>query len=192
MLKNKEIVYLDCETTGLDSEYHEIISVCIIRKRDSRMWTFKAKPNWPDHIDPKAIIVNGYDPKQWEDGIDQEDLARQLSILLKDCVIIGHNPRFDIDFIVNLLWRYKQNTWIDHRGIDTTTLAYLYLVPWGLESLSMDSIRRFLGWRVHKTHEAIQDTKDVARLYEALTNPLERWNLYLKMMVSRLVARWKK
>ena len=44
-LKEKEIIFVDCETTGLDNEYNEIISICIIRRNDGKIWTFKAKPN---------------------------------------------------------------------------------------------------------------------------------------------------
>lgn len=188
MLRNKEIVFLDCETTGLDCEYHEIISVCIIRRRDNRMWTYKAKPNWLDHIDPKASAINGYTPKAWVDGISQEDLARELSIVLKDYIIVGHNPRFDIEFIKNLLWRYKRETWIDHRGIDTTTLAYMYLAPLGIPSLSMDAIRKFLGWKVYPIHDSLQDTKDVARLYNMLISPWGRMQMYISLWFKK----WRK
>ena len=52
LLKDKPLLFVDCETTGLDDEYHEIISVCLIRRHDGQTWTFKAKPEWPDHISP--------------------------------------------------------------------------------------------------------------------------------------------
>lgn len=187
-LQQKEIIFLDCETTGLDSDYHEIISVCIIRRNDGKTWTYKAKPEWPSHIDPKAVAVNGYTPSAWMDAISQEELAHHIGILLKDYIIVGHNPRFDIEFIRNLLWRYKIKTYIDPRAIDTTTLSYLYLVPYGLPSLSMDSIRKFLGWKVYPTHEALQDTKDVERLYNTLTSTPKRLALYLRLWVRK----WRK
>jgi DNA polymerase-3 subunit epsilon len=188
LLKDKPILFVDCETTGLDDEYHEIISIALVRRHDGKTWTFKAKPNWPDHIDPRATAVNGYTPSAWMDAMSQEELANKLGILMKDYIIVGHNPRFDVGFIKNLLWRHKIKTYIDPRAIDTTTLAYLYLVPFGLNSLSMDSIRRFLGWKVYPTHEALQDTKDVERLYNTLAHPIRRFSLKIKLWMKM----WKK
>jgi len=107
LLKDKPILFVDCETTGLDDEYHEIISVALVRRHDGKTWTFKAKPNWPDHIDPRAVAVNGYTPSAWMDAMSQEELANKLGILMKDYIIVGHNPRFDVGFIKNLLWRHK-------------------------------------------------------------------------------------
>jgi len=188
LLKDKPILFVDTETTGLDDEYHEIISVCLIRRHDGRTWTFKAKPDWPDHISPKASAVNGYTPAAWMDAMSQEELANKIGILMKDYIIVGHNPRFDIGFVRNLLWRHKIKTWIDPRAVDTTTLAYLHLVPFGLDSLSMDSIRRFLGWKVYPTHEALQDTKDVERLYNTLVHPIRRFSLKCQLWIKM----WKR
>ncbi len=188
LLKDKPILFVDCETTGLDDEYHEIISICLIRRHDGKTWTFQAKPNWPDHIDPRATAVNGYTPAGWLDAMSQEELANKLGFLMKDYIIVGHNPRFDIGFVKNLLWRHKIKTYIDPRAIDTTTLAYLHLVPFGLNSLSMDSIRRFLGWDVYPIHAALQDTKDVERLYNTLVHPIRRILLKGKLWIKM----WKK
>jgi DNA polymerase III epsilon subunit-like protein len=169
LLKDKPLLFVDCETTGLDDEYHEIISVCMIRRHDGKTWTFKAKPDWPAHISPQAVAVNGYTPSAWMDAMTQEE-------------------RFDVGFIKNLLWRHKIKTYIDPRALDTTTLAYLHLVPFGLDSLSMDSIRRFLGWKVYPTHEALQDTKDVERLFNILVHPIRRFSLKCKLWITM----WKK
>ena len=188
LLKDKPILFVDCETTGLDDEYHEIISVCLIRRHDGKTWTYKAKPNWPDHIDARAVAVNGYTPSAWMDAMSQEELANKLGILMKDYIIVGHNPRFDVGFIRNLLWRHKIKTYVDPRAVDTTTLAYVHLVPYGLNSLSMDSIRRFLDWKVYPTHEALQDTKDVERLFNILVHPIRRFSLKVKLWMKM----WKK
>ena len=132
--------------------------------------------------------MNGYNPKEWADAMTQEQLANELGVLMKDYIIVGHNPRFDIEFIRNLLWRHKIKTYVDPRGIDTTTLSYIYLVPFGLSSLSMDSIRKFIGWKVHPIHEAIQDTKDVQKLFETLMSTPKRWALYTRLWINK----WKK
>ena len=192
-MKNQEIIYLDTETTGLDPDYHEIISVCVIRKSDGRIYTWKANPDWPDHIDDKAITINGYTPQDWATAITQNEMAHELGMVLDGALIVGHNPKFDLSFIENLFWRHKVPCKISHRAIDTITLAYVYLVPWGLKSLALDGIRTYLGWNKHKTHTALEDTKDVKRLFEILTT-WKRYVLYAKL-ISRWISgklRWKK
>ena len=192
-MKKQEIIYLDTETTGLDPDYHEIISVCVIRKSDGRIWTWKANPDWPDHIDDMAVTINGYTPQDWATAITQNEMAHELGMVLDGAVIVGHNPKFDLGFVENLFWRHKVLCKISHRAIDTITLAYVFLVPWGLKSLSLDGIRVFLGWTKHKTHSALEDTKDVKRLFEILTS-WKRYVLYAKL-VNRWISRkmkWKK
>jgi len=191
MLKKKPIVFLDTETTGLDENYHEIISVCIISNDTGQIWTYKAKPDHPTHIDPTAILINGYNKTDWIDAMSQSQLACILGQLLQGKIIVGHNPKFDISFVKNLLWKNQINTWIDFRGIDTTTLAFVHLAPYGLNKLSLDSIRKFLGWKVHLHHEAMQDTIDCKNLYLLLTNPWKRTLLKCKLAIRNLNP-WKK
>ena len=105
----ENIVYLDTETTGLDCDYHEIISVCVIRKSDGKIWTWKANPDWPDHIDDMAVAVNGYKPQDWDTAITQNEMAHELGMILDGAVIVGHNPKFDLGFIENLFWRHQVN-----------------------------------------------------------------------------------
>lgn len=187
----ENIVYLDTETTGLDCDYHEIISVCVIRKSDGKIWTWKANPDWPDHIDDMAVAVNGYKPQDWDTAITQNEMAHELGMILDGAVIVGHNPKFDLGFIENLFWRHQVKCKVSHRAIDTITLAFVYLVPWGLKSLSMDAIRTFLGWKKHKIHTAIQDTKDVKKLYEILTS-YRRFILYSWIINKKILSICKK
>ena len=187
----KNIVYLDTETTGLDCDYHEIISVCVIRKSDGKIWTWKANPDWPDHIDDMAVAINGYTPQDWDTAVTQNEMAHELGMILDGAVIVGHNPKFDLGFIENLFWRHQVKCRVSHRAIDTITLAFVYLVPWGLKSLSMDSIRTFLGWKKHKIHTAIQDTKDVKKLYEILTS-YRRFILYSWIINKKILSICKK
>lgn len=192
-MKNKEIVYLDCETTGLDADYHEIISVCVIRNSDNRTWTWKANPEWPEHIDEEAVKINGYHPQDWLTAITQNEMAHELGMVLDSCIIIGHNPRFDIEFVTNLFWRHKVNCKLSYRAIDTITLSYVYLVPWGLKSLSMDEIRKFLGWKTPKIHTSLKDAQDTQLLYKTLTS-WRRYIVYSKLISRKIMGlfKWKK
>ena len=63
----------------------------------------------------------------------------------------------------------------DRRCFDTMSIAYIFLVPLGLDSISMDSIRGFLGWEIRAKHNALDDARDVQRLHDLFCYAPTRW-----------------
>ena len=183
-MKNKPLAFIDVETTGLKSGYHEIIEVCIITPKQT--YHQRVKPIFLTRIDPAATAVNGYSPKEWENAITPKEAAQDIAYILKNHIICGHNPRFDIDFIEDLCWRNEVDVRIDRRIVDTQTLAYVYLVPMGIKRLSLDTIRAFLGWEVRPQHNAYDDVLDTKRLYFTLINPWKRIYYYIRAQLGKL------
>ena len=177
-IQNKPMAFIDVETTGLEAGYHEIIEICI--RTDKTTYHEKVKPSFLSRISPKAMEINGYNPKGWINAVEPKEAAKNIAYILQGHIICGHNPHFDLDFIQDLCWRHKVDLSIDRRTIDTQTLAYVHLVPMGLHSLSLDNIRRFLGWEVRTQHNAWDDLFDTQRLYFALSHPWERFKIWLR------------
>ena len=182
---NKPLAFLDLETTGLYAGTHEIIEACVIIGQ--QIFHVKVQPEHIERAQEEALQVNGYNPKGWESGVSQKYLAQKLALLLDGCIIVGHNPRFDFEFIECLFEEHDIPIGIDRRAIDTVTLAHLYLAPMGLKSLSMDSIRAFLGWEVRLKHNALDDARDVQRLYEMFTTS-KRFGFYLQHYIRRIMG----
>lgn len=166
---NKPLAFLDLETTGLYAGTHEIIEAAVIKGQ--KIFHVYVTPEHLERAHPRALQINGYNNKGWADGVSQKYLAEKLADILDGCTIVGHNPRFDIEFIECLFEEHNIPIGIDRRAIDTVTLAHLYLRPMGLKSLSMDSIRQFLGWEVRPKHNALDDARDVQRFYKLFTSP---------------------
>lgn len=185
MLYKKPLAFIDVETTGLTPGFHEIIEICIVTPKYS--YHKKIKPIQIGRIDEKAISINGYKPSEWIHAIDAKIAASEIADLLKGHIIVGHNPRFDIEFITELCWQHNIPLHLDPRSVDTTTIAFIYLVRLGLNSLSLDSIRRFLGWKVHNYHDAYNDVMDTKRLFHELISPWGRF----KIRCRRWFGRWK-
>jgi DNA polymerase III subunit epsilon len=191
-MKNKTLVFIDIETTGLDPQMgHQIIEICAIKVRSDlsreRLY-FKAFPN-SGVIDPVAISINGYDPQNWIGGVTQEDLAKNLGQFLDGCVPVGHNIKFDVGFIVELWAQFNINARLDRRALDTQFLAYEHLVPMGLHSLSLDNIRRFLGWSLDGSHSASKDVEDTINLFYLLLR--FSWSSKLKLWISLKVRKFR-
>jgi DNA polymerase III alpha subunit (gram-positive type) len=109
----------DCESTGLDSEKHDIIELCFWRIGDAESKTWCLKPLSPENIEEEALRVNGHllEDILWKTPkgrdvyrIPKEVLPEIEMWLMEDGaaaeerVFIGQNPDFDYKFLLSL-WR---------------------------------------------------------------------------------------
>ena len=181
-MRNKTLVFIDIETTGLDPlAGHQIIEICAIKVRSDKSREriyYRAHP-CKEIIDPAAVAVNGYDPTKWAGACTQEALANNIGQFLNGCVPVGHNIKFDLSFIQELWKEYNIQARLDRRALDTQFLAYEHLIPLGLNSLSLDNIRRFLGWSLDGSHSASKDVEDTINLFYLLLR--FSWRSWIKL-----------
>ena len=173
-LNERPLAFLDTETTGLDPREQEVIEVAIIKEwPDGRVeeWSTKVRPQRIENAHPRALEVNGYKERQadWDDAPTFDEVAPIIVAKLDGCIIVGHNPKFDLDFLGEGLKRAGSLGKLPYHAVDTVTLVYEHLVPKGCPSLSLDQVRRFLGWSHEGAHTALVDTRDCRRLYHQLT-----------------------
>lgn len=172
--------FIDLETTGLNPVLHEIIEVAIIKEHpDGNLEEYVAKirPLYIERADETALKINRFRERDWSDASDAVSVARDLARFLDGCSVCAHNVHFDMDFLTELFHRYDMQCYIDRRYIDTMTLVHEHLLICGLSSMSLDSVRSFLGWSLADNHTAQKDATDVRRLYHLLirSNFWSRW-----------------
>lgn len=180
-------IFLDIETTGLKPVLHEIIEICIITEEEDGsldIYEQKIQPVNLELASKKALEINGFNHDEWCHARSFSDCAHEIAdrIKGKDKLIIGHNPKFDVDFIEEHLFR-NALTLKRIRTFDTASLAYEHLEPLGLESLSLTAIRRFLGWKVEGSHRALKDAEDARRLFHLL----RRAGIFLRFRIKMRV-----
>lgn len=186
----KPLCFIDTETTGLDPSQHEVIEFAVIREDRGGMlnrWCTKIKPSHIETADDYALKVNGYSEDRWADAPTMAEVAPIILKELKGSVIVGHNVAFDEGMLNANIKRAGLDERIPYHKVDTVTLAYEHLVPYGLTSLSLDNIRRFLGWSLEDAHTAMKDTDDARRLFKLLVNPRRRdkFRWWLRGKVNR-------
>lgn len=186
------LVFVDVETTGLDETRHEIIEIAVIR--GSQTYHRKVQPQHIETASPRALEINGFNYKEWAHAAHPSTVALEIAHYLNEATIVAHNPHFDMKFIDELLHAHNINLWYDRRLIDTTVLAHEHLLPAGIKSLSMDSIREFFSWSTEGAHTALKDCQDVRRLYYKLlrANTLDRWSWKIQRKYRKKIATFSK
>lgn len=145
---------VDCETTGTNSEKHDIIEVCFWRIGDAESKTWCLAPLSPENIEDEALAVNKH---LREDILHKTAAGREKyrtpsevvpeiemwlmedGAAAEERVFIGQNPMFDYNFLL-ALWKklnaedsFPFGYWMDLREgrrnqgivIDTIQLARL-------------------------------------------------------------------
>jgi DNA polymerase III alpha subunit (gram-positive type) len=162
--------FVDVETTGLDPSVHEIIEFAVAFE-DGSSSTFKLAPDNIASADPEALKVNGYTSAAWDDSFSQEQGAKEISKLLNECILIGHNIKFDYAFIEALCRKHQCQLNISYHTIDTVSLAYVIMAPKGLNSLSLKSVCEHLGIKPEDSvHRAAEGAIRAKAVFEALAS----------------------
>ncbi len=167
-----KLAFLDTETTGLKAwnygkTFHEIIELALIIVEDGETTfkkSYKFHPRRIENADLKALEINGYDPKIWEEEALEwtEASVNNLAKRLEGTVVVGHNIRFDMDFLKALFRdfgvRYKFPPTLDTRA--------LAKMVWGFSDLRMDYIRENVdNMTTAGGHRALKDTEDCVFIY---------------------------
>lgn len=166
----KEIKFLDIETTHLNEQIGEIIEIAILTSMDggrtfSEKWQTKIKPSHIETADPKALLINGYNPEEWQDAPTWEEIHPMIGLKLRTGFIVAHNANYESRWIEQKLKRdhgYK----ISWLWICTKTLSYEHL-PW-LRSHSLTTLRDVFNLSHDGAHTAAKDAEDTAHVYSVL------------------------
>lgn len=176
---------MDTETTGLNSEIHEIIDLAIVPLNDDFSFSeipelhIRIKAEHLETAEPEALQVSGLNPNE---GLSLEQAKIEFQNWLKDNDIeriypLGHNLAFDLDFINKTF--PEESKIISFRGRDSMYLARVIndvcrrekgveLFP----KTSLSSVRSVLGITGEQTHHALDDARDSAIAYREMLNKL--------------------
>ena len=92
---------LDLETTGRDPQKHEILEIGCINTSNGETFEVKVRPLHIKDAEPEALVVNGYNEKDWEDSF----LLPHALMLLSEFVgkdvprMMAYNVSFDRAFL---------------------------------------------------------------------------------------------
>lgn len=180
MIIDTSVVYVDCETTGLDPDRHEIWDLAIITG-DGTEYDWHLRPNLKD-ADPGALRITdfyrrtadwdrlrdlGDDAPAWETPNTAYYVPHEVARLTSGKHLVGAVPSFDAAFIERLLRKAGLVPAWHYHLIDVESLAAGKLglpPPW-----SSDDLAEKLGVpRLDGKHTALGDARWAMKMYEAV------------------------
>src|SRR3990172_9098237 len=134
--RDKNLVFVDVETTGLSPDIHEIIEVAAIVAdgrtfSEVKSYSCKIKPEHIERAEKEALKINGYSPEKWRDALPAKEAFLTVANISPNGVIAGWNVAFDSDFLEHAFARNKIIHKFDYHKIDVPSITYAKLFKIG-------------------------------------------------------------
>ena len=171
-----DYVLFDLETTGLSTEFDEVVEISALKVKDGMIIDeFSTLVNPGKPISEAASEVNGITQKMVQKSPAFDEVLYDFLKFVGNNVIVGHNiERFDLQFILRDAKKYY-GILIENDYIDTLQLARIYLPE--LSSHGLSSLAEHYHISTKGAHRALADCKMNQRIFESLkeeiANPSE-------------------
>lgn len=171
--KDRPILFIDLEMTGLDADCHEIIEVAAlsVSQPDLQIANSYYTKIIPTHIhtaDPKSLKVAGFDPKTWDTAIPLRQMLTELSEFAPNCLLAGWSVQNEWDFLVAALKAENLPYFFTNYLIEVWTLAYakFYQDP-EVKKISLASVAKKLGIYLDQ-HKPDSDIRATYQIFKKL------------------------
>lgn len=173
-MRERNLCFLDLETTGLNLD-HEIIEIggLLVTQPDFRIleeFNWKIKPHHLEKADPEALLLNGYNEKDWENSIELFEALHCLEEKAKGTIMVGYNFTFDWARLEKAFFEIGRPapSFYYHR-LDVMPQVYLKLYnEEKIKRFSLGEICDYFGIDKGCQHSAIDDARATFEVYKKL------------------------
>jgi DNA polymerase III alpha subunit (gram-positive type) len=184
-VSKRDYVVFDVETTGLDPNWNEIIELAAVKLdantlEEKGRYYSKVQFKYPRRMSKKVAEMNHYNEDEWKDKArPPKDVIDGFLEFSADCIKVGHNVKFDMNFVEAAYKRYMKqvftvsgpapNPWgKGYHAIDTSSLAAPLQFKGELYSVSLKNVCKHLGITNNKAHAAMSDVLATAEVFRKL------------------------
>lgn len=171
----KDLCFIDVETTGARIGFHEIIEIGVIRTSPTAdtvrfRWEERVAPLHPERITPIAKKINEFCVEEWPDMPPSKMFWEEFVAKVCGGVPVCHNPSFDRAFISLAAAQCGvTDLGLDHHWIGTESLAWPLAKARSLKRFSLEDICKYLGLPPEpKPHSALAGADACLRVYRRL------------------------
>jgi len=171
-LENPVFCSFDLETTGLNPEEDEVLSIGAVKIVDfkvdfSQRFRLFVKPE--GKVKKESILVHGLGESELERAVSPEEALKKFLDFIKGTVLIGYFVRFDIAVLsryTDKIWGFPVfNPFIDVRELYHQRIKRRYLAHREVGEKSLDEMAKEFGIEVEKRHDAYCDSLLTAFLF---------------------------
>lgn len=173
----RNLAITDVETTGVDSDRHEILEIglLVVRQGDLKIideLDVKVKPEHIETAEAVALHVNGYREEDWKDAITLADAMEQYQEKVGEAIFLAHPLAFDLGFIERAFKKTGRENPMDYHQLDLFSMAWAILNKDGrLSKVTLFEMAKYFGLEPEpKPHRAIHGARIA---YEILKKLLE-------------------
>lgn len=171
----KDLCFIDIETTGTLVGFHEVIEVAVIRTCPSAKevrfrFCGRLAPQFPERVTATAQKINGFCKEMWRGEIPSREFWQAIAGRVGGTVPICHNPSFERAFIsLAAAGCEVLDLRLDYHWIGTESLAWPLVKTQNLERFSLDGLCQHLGIPSEpQPHSAITGADACLRVYQRL------------------------
>lgn len=168
-VKDCNLLFFDCETSGLSPVYNEIIELgCILTDPTGhtvlKEYCAKVKPTKP--VDPNAAAVNGYTEEKWaSEAISLSAALKEVVSMAKDAVFVAHNAAFDWSFLEMAMRQNAMRYPGTYHKCDTVALSWPLLKEGKVPNVKLGTLTQFFSIKHDDAHTALSDVRACRDLY---------------------------
>lgn len=169
-----ERIALDFETTSLDPEQAEIVSIGAVRIQGNRLLTGEAlaiRVQPPASLTSQSVVIHGLRHQDLQQGMTLEAALRLLLHFIGPRELVGYHIAYDLR-ILNLACQKLWGLTLPQRGIEVSQLYHDHLYrryPDAAIDLHLNAICSHLELPSLPAHDALADATTAALIYLRLT-----------------------
>lgn len=157
------IAFVDTETTGMRMLHDRIIEIGILRVENNRLvQKFHTLINPQSFIPTEILLLTGIAKETLEKAPTFREVAYDIEHIMKDCIFVAHNVRFDYGFLKNEFKRLGIT--FSPKHFCTVKLSRA-LFP-NASSHNLDSIIARFNIPCQNRHRALDDAKVLWEFYQ--------------------------
>lgn len=159
-------VVIDIETTGFDPSKDHIIEIAALKVEGGSVKdSFCSFVNPEVLLDPFITKLTGITDGQLSDAPPLKEVLPLFADFVKDCIIVGHNVNFDINFLYDSFLAHV-NIPFSNDYIDTLRLSKRYCKD--APSYKLSELASFLRIPTEGAHRALTDCLTTNNLFVTL------------------------
>ena len=170
-----ELVSIDCETTSLNPNHAELVSIAAIKIKHNRVLTSQTihlKLTPPQSLNSDSVKIHQLRHQDLTYGLSEKEALNQLIQFIGNRPIVGYHIHYDKKILDRACLRH-----FDHPLPNALVeVCHIYhhklerLLPNAYYDLSIEAISRHLDLPQAERHDALEDAIAAALIYVRLTH----------------------